>query len=115
MAKAGAQVGDTGEKAGRARGVQIGVPDERLTPVAGIEAVREVDRVLGLTAALDGGIGPGRKRSRGLSGCGLMVARASAQLAGEDFLVGLDRHRADRAGQELEPVPTPAYDRGGNR
>ncbi|GAA3776329.1 hypothetical protein GCM10022240_29830 [Microbacterium kribbense] len=31
----------------------------------------------------------------------------SAQLAGEDFMVGLDRRRADTAGQMLEPMPTP--------
>ncbi len=31
-----------------------------------------------------------------------------AQLAGQDHLVGLDRRRADAAGQKLEPVPTPA-------
>src|SRR4051812_9436347 len=30
---------------------------------------------------------------------------AAAQLCGQDFLVGLDRHRADTAGQELTPVP----------
>jgi len=30
---------------------------------------------------------------------------AAAQLAGEDFLVGLDRQRADTAGQALAPVP----------
>ena len=30
---------------------------------------------------------------------------AAAQLSGEDFLVGLDRHRADIAGQALAPVP----------
>jgi hypothetical protein len=30
---------------------------------------------------------------------------AAAQLAGEDFLVGLDRQRADTAGQQLAPVP----------
>ena len=29
----------------------------------------------------------------------------AAQLAGEDFLVGLDRHSADAAGQQLTPVP----------
>jgi hypothetical protein len=29
----------------------------------------------------------------------LLVGIASAQLAGEDFLVGLDRQRADAAGQ----------------
>ena len=30
---------------------------------------------------------------------------AAAQLAGEDFLVGLDRLRADAAGQQVTPVP----------
>jgi len=30
---------------------------------------------------------------------------AAPQSAGEDFLVGLDRQRADVAGQELAPVP----------
>jgi hypothetical protein len=34
----------------------------------------------------------------------LLVGLAAAQLAGEDHLVGLDRHRADTAGQALTPV-----------
>ena len=63
---------------------------------------------MGITAAMDAGIGPVKERARGLSGGELVVSMASAQLAGEDFLVGLDRRRADTAGQELEPVPTPA-------
>lgn len=92
----------------RARRVRIGVPDAALTPAAGVEALREADRVLGITAALDAGIGPVKERARGLSGGQLLVSMASAQLAGEDFLVGLDRRRADTAGQQLEPVPTPA-------
>jgi hypothetical protein len=33
-----------------------------------------------------------------------LVGIAAAQLAGEDFLVGLDRQRADTAGQQLAPV-----------
>ena len=36
------------------------------------------------------------------------MTMASAQLCGEDFMVGLDRRRHDVAGQLLEPVPTPA-------
>lgn len=36
------------------------------------------------------------------------MSMACARLAGEDFMVGLDRRRADTAGQVLEPVPTPA-------
>jgi hypothetical protein len=35
----------------------------------------------------------------------MLVGIAAAQLAGEDFLVGLDRQRADTAGQQLAPVP----------
>ena len=33
------------------------------------------------------------------------VGLAAAQLAGQDFLVGLDRQRDDAAGQQLAPVP----------
>ena len=73
-----------------------------------MEAVREVDRVLGLTAALDRGVGAVKQRARGLSGGQLLTAVSSAQLAGADFLVRLDERRLDSAGQELEPVPTPA-------
>lgn len=91
----------------RARRVRMGAPDPRLTPAAGVEAIREVDRVLGITAALDAGIGSIKERARGLSGGQLVMAMASAQLAGQDFLVGLDRRRSDAAGQLLEPVPTP--------
>jgi hypothetical protein len=79
-----------------------------LTPCAGVEAVREVDRVLGLTAALERGIGAVKARRRGLSGGQLLIALASAQLTGADFLVRLDERREDLAGQQLEPVPTPA-------
>lgn len=106
--KRGNKSGTRSRKRVRARRVRIGAPDERLTPAAGVEAVREVDRVLGLTVALDAGIGAVKERRRGLSGGELVVAMASAQLVGEDFLVGLDRRRADSAGQALEPVPTPA-------
>lgn len=64
--------------------------------------------MLGIAAALDAGIGELKQRRRGLSGGQLLLAMASAQLTGEDHLVGLDRRRADAAGQELEPVSTPA-------
>ena len=48
------------------------------------------------------------RSSPGTAGCGggqVLVGMAAAQLAGEDFLVGLDRQRADAAGQVLAPVP----------
>ncbi len=92
----------------RPRRVRVGTADMRLTPAAGVEAVRELDRVLGITAALDAGIGLVKRRARGLTSGQVLVSMASAQLAGEDFMVGLDRRRADAAGQVLEPVPTPA-------
>lgn len=88
--------------------MRVGTPDRRLTPSAGVEAVREADRVLGLTGALDRHIGSVKQRARGLSAGQLVVAMASCQLTGGDHLVSLDRRRADVAGQQLEPVPTPA-------
>lgn len=67
-----------------------------------------MDAVLRITGELDAAIGPLKVRDRGLSGGQLLVALACCQLAGGDHLVSLDRRRGDRAGQELEPVPTPA-------
>lgn len=92
----------------RARRFRVGCPDAQLTPSSGVEAVRELDRVLGVTRALEAGIGPLKERRRGLGGGELVMAMASCQLTGGDFLVSLDRRRADVAGQFLEPVPTPA-------
>jgi hypothetical protein len=63
-----------------------------------------VDR-LGMIKLLDLAIGPIKARDRGFTGGELLVGVAAAQLAGEDFLVGLDRQRADVAGQVLAPVP----------
>ncbi|MFF1880688.1 hypothetical protein ACFVVC_04400 [Pseudarthrobacter sp. NPDC058196] len=77
-------------KKARACRVRIGAPDPALSPAAGVEAIREADRVLGLASALDAGIGAVNERDRGLPGGQLLVAVASAQLAGQDFLVGLD-------------------------
>lgn len=88
--------------------MRLGARDARLTGSAGVEAVRELDRVLGITATLDEGVGAVKVRRRGLSGGELLTAVASCQLAEGDFLVSLDRRRDDVAGQLLEPVPTPA-------
>lgn len=92
----------------RARRVRLGAPDHRLTAAGGVEAVRELDRVLAIADTLDGYLGGLKERRRGITGGELLVSMASAQLAGADHLVGLDRRRADTAGQQLEPVPTPA-------
>src|SRR5215213_896723 len=68
-------------------------------------AVTELVERLDVIGRLDGAIGPIKQRRRGHTGGQLLVGIAAAQLAGEDFLVGLDRQRADAAGQVLAPVP----------
>jgi hypothetical protein len=50
-------------------------------------------------------MGPVKQRRRGFTGGQVLAGMAAAQLAGEDFLVGLDRVRADAAGQQVTPVP----------
>jgi hypothetical protein len=85
--------------------VRIGAPDATLTPVAGMLAVTELCERLDVIGRLDAAIGPIKQRRRGHTAAGMLVGVAAAQLAGEDFLVGLDRQRADRAGQQLAPVP----------
>ncbi len=87
------------------RRVRVGAPDWSLTPVSGMAAVTELADRLGVIERLDAAIGPIKARHRGHTGGQLLVAVASAQLAGEDFLVGLDRRRADAAGQVLAAVP----------
>jgi hypothetical protein len=85
--------------------VRIGAPDPALTPVSGMAAVTELTDRLDVIGRLDGAIGPIKRRRRGHTGAELLVGIAAAQLAGEDFLVGLDRQCADFAGQQLAPVP----------
>jgi hypothetical protein len=60
---------------------------------------------LDVIGRLDTTIGPIKQRRRGHTAGQVLVGIAAAQLAGEDFLVGLDRQRADTAGQQLCPVP----------
>lgn len=88
----------------RAR-VQVGAPDESLTRFSGLTAVTELTDRLGLIDRLDDAVGPIKARDRGFTAGQVLVGMAAAQLCGEDFLVGLDRHRADTAGQVLTPVP----------
>ena len=66
--------------------------------------VTELVEQLGVISLLDAAIGPIKQRARGHSGAELLVVLAAAQLAGEDHLVGLDRHRGDRVAQVLTPV-----------
>jgi hypothetical protein len=87
------------------RQVRVGVPDRALTPSSGLAAVSELCDRLGVIDALDAAVGPVKQRDRGFGAGELLTGIASAQLAGEDFLVGLDRQRADAAGQQITPVP----------
>jgi len=96
----------TSGKQGRPRGkIQIGTADPSLTAAGGMIAVTELCGKLGVIEALDAGIGPVKARRRGFTGGQVLTGMAAAQLAGEDFLVGLDRLRADEAGQQVTPVP----------
>ena len=96
----------TAARPGRTRGrIQIGAEDPSLTAAGGMLAVTELCGKLGLIEALDEAMGPVKQRRRGFSGGQVLAGMAAAQLAGEDFLVGLDRVRADQAGQLVTPVP----------
>ena len=87
------------------RQARVGAPDAALTPSAGLAAVTELCDRLGVIEALDAAVGPVKQRKRGFGAGELLTGMASAQLAGEDFLAGLDRQRADTAGQQIAPVP----------
>ena len=80
-------------------------PDPALTANAGLAAVTGLCDQLGVIGALDAAVGPVRQRDRGFGAGELLTGIAAAQLAGEDFLTGLDRQRADAAGQQVTPVP----------
>ena len=82
---------------------RIGAPDPALTPNAGLAVITELCGRLGVIGALDAAVGPVKQRDRGFGAGELLAGIAAAQLAGEDFLTGLDRQRADAAGQS--PVP----------
>jgi hypothetical protein len=93
---------------GLAGRVRIGAPDASLTPVSGVVAVAELVGRLGVAAALDDAVGAVKQRDRGLSAGEFLVAVAQAQMCGAQFWTGLDRCRADTAGQALSAVVTPA-------
>src|ERR1019366_4977810 len=85
--------------------IRIGTAGPSLTAAGGMIAVTELCGRLALIEAPDAGIGPARARRRGFTGGQVLTGMAAAQLAGEDFLVGLGRLRADEAGQQVTPVP----------
>jgi hypothetical protein len=87
------------------RQARIGAPDAALAASGGMAAISELCDRLGVIEALDTAIGPIKQRDRGYRAGQLLAGIAAAQLAGEDFLAGLDRQRADVAGQQITPVP----------
>ncbi|WP_300610923.1 hypothetical protein [Trebonia sp.] len=89
----------------RRQPVRAGAPDRSLTANAGLAAVTGLCGRLGVIGALDAAAGPVRQRDRGFGAGELLAGIAAAQLAGEDFLTGLDRQRAGMAGQQITPVP----------
>jgi hypothetical protein len=92
-------------RAAKRQQARIGAPDRSLTPNAGLAVVSELCSRLGVIGALDAAVGPIKQRDRGYGAGELLAGIAAAQLAGEDFLAGLDRQRADAAGQQITPVP----------
>ena len=92
-------------RAGKRQQARIGAPDRSLTANAGLAAVTELCDRLRVIEALDAAVGPVKQRDRGFGAGELLTGIAAAQLAGEDFLTGLDRQRADAAGQQITPVP----------
>jgi len=76
---------------------------------AGMAAITGLCDRSGVIGALDTAVAPARQRD-GVTGSGyetgeLLTGIAAAQPAAEDLLAGLDRQRADTAGQQLAPVP----------
>lgn len=90
------------------RRVRIGAPDPSVTGSAGVAVLGELIDKLGVVAAIDTAVGSIKVRDRGLSAGEFLVALAQAQLCGQDYLVGLDRCRADEVAVELSAVPIPA-------
>jgi hypothetical protein len=87
------------------RQVRVGAADRALTANAGLAAVGELCDRLGVIGALDAAVGAIKQRDRGFGAGELLTGIAATQLAGEDFLTGLGRQRADVAGQQITPVP----------
>jgi hypothetical protein len=97
------------------------VPDPALTPNAGLAAITELCGRLGVIGALDAAVGPIKQRERGFGAGQLLAGLAAAQLAGEDFLTGLDRSALMRLAScsrrclGWRPRPPPAWPGGSPR
>ena len=88
--------------------VTVGRDDPSLTPTAGLVLVAEVDRILGVTSAIDAYVGSIKARRQGLSAGELVLSMAETILAGGDFMIDLDNvARADEAAAALRAVADP--------
>ena len=86
------------------RQVRVGAPDTALTANAGMAAVTELCRRLGVIEALDAAVGP-VKPDRGFGGRGA-ADRDRGGAAGRGGLPDRPgRQRSDTAGQQVTPVP----------
>ncbi|HEY5881625.1 MAG TPA: transposase [Nakamurella sp.] len=83
---------------GFGRRVLIGTVDERLTAHAGLAAVTEVNRVLGVGQVLDAAIGRFKRRRRGVSAGGLLVSMG-VRAVGRAGLPGRDGPAPRRCGR----------------
>src|SRR5215207_9508789 len=88
----------------------IRADDPSLTPYAGLAIVGELAHKLRLVELVDAELSvvrrarPVKRRQRGLSPGGLVVALAESQLAGADCFDDIEDMRADRAGAALRAV-----------
>ena len=101
------------DRFGQAPRIEVVADDASLTPFGGSAVVGELVRRLELIAALDraietapkiGGLRAVKQRARGCSPGQLLVAVAESQLCGGDWMLDLERLRADEAGAELRAV-----------
>jgi hypothetical protein len=97
----------------RRQQVRAGAPDRSLTANAGLAVITGLCDQLGVIAALAAAVGLVKQRDRGFAAGELLTGIAATQLAGEDFLTGLDRQR--RCGRPADHAGTGAgaHDRGG--
>jgi hypothetical protein len=87
--------------------VVIGDDDPSVTGRAGLALVAEVDRVLGVAAALETSVGWLKQRRRGLGIGEVLLSAAASMLANGDFMCDLGHLRADRAGAASRAVADP--------
>jgi len=90
--------------------IEFRADDPSLTPYAGLAVSGELVRTLRLVELIDAELAvvnrvtPVKRRRRGLSPGGLVVALAESQLVGGDCFDDVERLRADRAGALLRAV-----------